>query len=70
MLKIHSNPRPGVKPASHRIDKHISGLEVRRSVRMAFPPSFQSIERILFPGRAGNFDKRAARLAAAAAAPP
>ena len=55
VLQIQPNPRPGAKPAAHRIDEHVFGSQMRRRVRVAGPPALQPCERVRLVLRARRF---------------
>ena len=61
VLKVHPNPRPRAKPATHGIDEHIFGGQMRGCLGVTRPPTLEAREPIVFSPRAADLDQGTAR---------
>src|SRR5262245_20851058 len=61
VLKVHANACPRVEAATHRVDEYVSGLQMRRRLRVTVFPSLETCQRIVFFLRAADLDQRMLR---------
>jgi hypothetical protein len=61
VLQVDADPRPGAEPSAHRIDEHVSRLQMRDRPGMARLPPLEPGQRILFSRPAADLDQRMLR---------
>jgi len=58
VLQVQANPRPGVKPSTHRVHQDVRVLQMCRGVRVPGLPSLQTREGLVFLLGARDLDQR------------